>query len=121
MNEYFLNNKRGRLIYEICRLEAIASERPIVPEPYDKRDQAFITQFEEHIQRVCAGEVGTPEEEHDSWWQRYIDMGWVYGPERDPVKKTHPDMIPYDELDPLEREKDEVFIEACKFVARFVK
>ena len=33
-----------------------------------------------------------------------MEQGWSWGPERDDKKKTHPDMVPYDEL--TEEEKD---------------
>ena len=105
------------LVYEMCRIEAGLSGRPIVPEPYKERDAAFREQFESTIERICAKDAPptTPEAEHNSWWQAYIDMGWVYGPERDPIKKTHPDMVPFDELSKPERDKDEIFLAACKF------
>lgn len=106
----------AELVYEICRIEAELSDRPIVPEIYKDRDRAFREQFQKTIERICAEDAAptTPEAEHDSWWQAYIDMGWVYGPERDPIKKTHPDMVPFDELSKAERDKDEIFLAACE-------
>ena len=107
----------AELVYEICRVEAELSGRPIVPELYNDRERAFTEQFEKTIERICAEDAAptTPEAEHDSWWIAYSDMGWVYGPERDPVKKTHPDMIPFNELSKAERDKDEIFLAACEF------
>ena len=32
--------------------------------------------------------------------------GWTKGPERDPVKKTNPTLVDWDELPPEERKKD---------------
>jgi len=107
----------AELVYEMCRIEAEVSHRPIVPELYYQRDIAFREQFEKTIERICAEDAPptTPEAEHDSWWQAYIDMGWVYGPERDPVKKVHPDMVPFSKLSKAERDKDEIFLAACDF------
>ena len=38
------------------------------------------------------------ENAHDNWAMLRMVQGWVWGPERDDVAKTHPDLIPYCEL-----------------------
>ena len=35
-----------------------------------------------------------------------MDQGWSYGPERDDQKKTHPDLLPYDQLSESEKGYD---------------
>ena len=94
-----LTERRAWFVYESARLAAIAARAPIVPESWDDREEPFKVQFMACIERQC-GEMRSrsPEELHGSWMQAYIDMGWVYGPERDPEKKTHPDMVPYADL-----------------------
>jgi hypothetical protein len=101
-------------IYEACRQEASDSGRPIVPELWANRDEAFRTQFIATIERICQpGYETTPEQEHESWMQAYLDMGWQYGEVRDPVAKTHPDMVPFSELPESERQKDAIFLACC--------
>lgn len=113
---------RAWWIYEACRLEAIASRRPIVPEPFEQRDDAFRSQFYHTVNRICAdGYETTPEAEHESWMRAYDAMGWQYGPVRDPVAKTHPDMVPFDQLPKLEQEKDAIFLELCAFARKWIK
>lgn len=105
-------------IYEACRQEAISSSRPIIPEPFEMRDGSFREQFQKTIERLTAKDYeATPEREHDSWTRAYEKMGWKYGVIRDPKAKTHPDMVPFDELPESERQKDAIFM-ACCFVAR---
>lgn len=117
-----LTERRGLWVYEACRLEAIASRRPIVPEPFVDRDAAFKRQFWTTIERVCAdGYQTTPEKEHESWMAAYEAMGWRYGPVRDPLAKTHPDMLPFDDLGKLERDKDAVFLAICDIARRFIR
>ena len=41
---------------------------------------------------------------HEVWSKNRLDDGWTYGPVRDDQKKTHPCLVPYEELP--EREKD---------------
>lgn len=118
-----LAERRAAFVYEACRLEAMASERIVIPEPYYERDKAFQDQFEKTVTRLCAAETPptTPEEEHNSWWRAYEEMGWRYGPVRDPVAKTHPDMVPFNELPEAERVKDEIFMAICALARRYIK
>ena len=41
---------------------------------------------------------------HEVWAKSRMDQGWSWGPQRDDELKTHPDLVPYDEL--TEEEKD---------------
>lgn len=43
---------------------------------------------------------------HDVWAQRRMAEGWTYGPRRDDEAKTHPGLVPYDELSESEKEYD---------------
>lgn len=117
-----LNVRRAWFVYEGARCQAAAVNAPVVPEPYFDREDAFRFQFEAKIAELCAAEhFPTPEEAHDSWWQAYIEMGWTYGPERDPVKKTHPDMIPFAELEQREQDKDAVFLALVEIARDWIR
>lgn len=43
---------------------------------------------------------------HDTWAQARLDEGWTYGRERNDANKTHPCLMPYDELPESEKEYD---------------
>jgi hypothetical protein len=43
---------------------------------------------------------------HEIWATPRIVDGWRYGPVRDDARKTHPCLIPYDELPESEKEYD---------------
>ena len=43
---------------------------------------------------------------HDIWAQQRIAEGWKLGSCRDDAAKTHPDLVPYDELPDSEKEYD---------------
>jgi len=51
----------------------------------------------------------TPEDSHKSWLEHKEKDGWVYGEVKDVEKKTHPCMIPYEELPIEQRVKDYLF------------
>ena len=44
------------------------------------------------------------------WVTAYAKMGWTFGETYDPEAKTHPDMVPYDQLGQREQDKDSVFV-----------
>jgi len=43
---------------------------------------------------------------HEVWAQQRVADGWVLGPERSDRAKTHPCLVPYDELPESEKEYD---------------
>ncbi len=46
------------------------------------------------------------ENAHDVWAATRIAQGWRLGPTRDDAKKTHPCLVPYDQLPESEKEYD---------------
>lgn len=54
---------------------------------------------------------------HDVWAESRIREGWTYGPERDDAKKTHPCLVPYEQLPEIEKEYDRATSrETLKFI-----
>jgi hypothetical protein len=47
----------------------------------------------------------TPKESHENWCRMKTRQGWVYGNVKDFEKKTHPDLVPYEDLPLIERGK----------------
>ncbi len=48
----------------------------------------------------------TPEENHNNWMKMKVKQGWIYGNVKDFDKKTHPDLVPFNELPDIEKRKD---------------
>ena len=46
---------------------------------------------------------------HDSWMNQKIANGWSYGETKDPIKKSHPNLVPYDRLDDHTKSLDHIF------------
>lgn len=116
-----LNERRAEFVYDAARLAAIGSGAPVVPDLWSEREDAFREQFLEVIERQC-GEMrsNSPEELHGGWMQAYIEMGWVYGEEYDREAKVHPDLVPYDQLGQLEKDKDAVFVALCEIARLWI-
>jgi hypothetical protein len=56
----------------------------------------------------------TPEQAHESWLSEKRATGWKYGPVKSPEKKEHPCFVPYAELPPSQRAKDDLFVAVVK-------
>jgi hypothetical protein len=52
----------------------------------------------------------TPEQSHESWLAEKVATGWKYGPVKDPEKKEHHCIVPYNELPKEQRAKDAIYI-----------
>jgi len=51
----------------------------------------------------------TPAELHAAWMADKVAQGWVWGPIKDAEAKTHPNLVPYEELAESQRRKDHLF------------
>ena len=69
------------------------------------QQQSAIAGVQMHLEHPEA----TPEDSHKSWLALKESEGWVYGDEKDPEKKTHPCMVPYDALPQSQKAKDHLF------------
>ena len=43
---------------------------------------------------------------HKRWAAKRLAEGWIYGQERNDLKKEHPCLVPYEELPEIEKEYD---------------
>jgi hypothetical protein len=121
MNNANLIERRAKFVYEAARLAAVAAHAPIVPDSWDKREADFRKQFREVIERQCGeNRSKSPEELHGSWMQSYLLRGWQYGEKYDCEKRVHPDLVPYAQLDQLERDKDAVFVALCEIARQWI-
>ena len=50
-----------------------------------------------------------PSDSHISWSKEKIADGWVYGDIKDAEKKTHPCLVPYEQLPVEQQSKDYIF------------
>lgn len=55
-----------------------------------------------------------PSLSHESWMAAKLADGWVYGEEKDEEKKTHPCLVPFDQLPKHQQAKDYVFTAIVK-------
>ncbi len=72
----------------------------------------------------CADGNTTDAERHESWMAMHVEAGWKYGEEFNPQLKTHPNIMPWDELPATTRSKARIFASvsrAAKELAEMVQ
>jgi hypothetical protein len=50
-----------------------------------------------------------PAASHENWMREKLAAGWQYGPTKDPERKLHPCLVPFEELPAEQQAKDHVF------------
>jgi hypothetical protein len=77
--------------------------------PWDEAPQWQKDSAIKGVEAVIADPDVTPKQLHESWLGVKLAAGWVYGEVKDEDKKTHPCMLPYEDLPEAQRVKDELF------------
>ncbi len=52
----------------------------------------------------------SPRRQHDEWMGYRQKQGWRHGPVKNEVEKTHPCLVPYNDLPASEQLKDKLFL-----------
>lgn len=50
-----------------------------------------------------------PEASHIGWSNQKVSEGWTYGPIKDALRKQHPCLVPFNQLEPAQQAKDFIF------------
>ena len=69
------------------------------PAPIDVSEIVLPKELEELTEKLAKNA-------HEVWAAQRIREGWTYGEKRDDVLKTHPCLVPYDQLPESEKEYD---------------
>lgn len=69
------------------------------PQPIDTTNVVLPIELERLVEQLS-------ENVHNVWAEMRIKQGWTYGQERNDEKKTHPHLVPYNELPEAEKEYD---------------
>ena len=69
------------------------------PEPLDTSDVILSEDIKLLIEKIS-------ENVHDAWAKQRLEDGWVWGEMRNDELKTHPSLVPYDELPESEKAYD---------------
>jgi hypothetical protein len=98
----------ARLAHEVnrayCEGTGDHSQKPWDEAPRWQKDSAVAG-----VQGILDGSIKTPEDSHESWMRLKLAEGWKYGEYKDADEKTHPCLVPYDELPEGQKVKDHLF------------
>lgn len=108
---YVFNMNEGiaRVTHEANRLMQLANGEDPSP-PWEDAPDWLKVSILDGVAAIIDGVVRKPDDSHNNWLEHKKADGWVYGPVKDPAKKTHPCMVPYHELTDGHRIKDHVFL-----------
>lgn len=74
-------------------------ENNYLPHPVDTSDVNLPPELENLVEQVAKNV-------HDVWASSRISQGWTWGAKRNDEFKTHPSLIPYEELSEEEKQYD---------------
>ena len=69
------------------------------PQPIDTSDIKLPEELEQLVEKMSKNV-------HEVWSETRINQGWTYGEQRNDELKTHPCLVPYEELPEEEKEYD---------------
>ena len=98
-------------IAEMCHEANRVIQRALgeqVNPPWSEADEELRQSATNGVMNALNG--ATPEESHKNWLAFKEKHGWTYGRVKDFEKKTHPCMVPYDQLPADQRLKDHMFV-----------
>jgi len=97
----------ARVCHEVNRAYCLALGDDSQPSwedaPQWQKDSAMLG-----VDLHCTANAG-PEAGHESWMAQKERDGWVHGEVKDPEKKEHPCMVPFDKLPREQQAKDFIF------------
>lgn len=108
MRKHYSDEEVAEIVHAAqCALQNVQGDP--VPSPPWVAVSAHIR--ESCIQGVRRVRSGVTEEQHHEEWRRFKETaGWRYGAEKNPLLKTHPDMVPYMELPEYKKDKARLFL-----------
>lgn len=102
------NQDIARVCHEVNRALCVAfgdlSQKPWAEAEQWQRDSAI-----KGVEYAIANPDGPVSAQHDAWSADKVAEGWVYGPVKDATAKTHPCLVPFDDLPAEQKAKDHLF------------
>lgn len=77
--------------------------------PWEETPEELKKSIEYGVKMHLENPDTTPEQSHESWLKQKEVDGWIYGEEKNLEKKTHPCILPYDQLPVEQKTKDYLF------------
>ncbi len=99
----------------LCAAAGDPSQPPWEEAPEWQRSSAFHS-VRFHLENPDA----PPSASHDAWMQEKVETGWRHGEVKDADARTHPSLVPFEQLPPEEQAKDHLFRAVVAALAPFL-
>ena len=99
----------ARIVHSVVREYNILHNIPGDNFTWYRMSPDYRISIEESVKREMENPAKSPAESHEKWLKARIDDDWVWGPHKSQEMKTHPCIVPYDELPPVQKFKDTIF------------
>lgn len=103
----FIENT-ARMCHEMNRIMQAMNDGEELSKKWDDYDEDYKEVTRRGVRKALEG--STPEEQHEAWLKDKAADGWVYGAVKDFEKKTHPCMVRYEDLNMVDKFKDQMFV-----------
>ena len=113
MTNEAMHEQAARMVHELSRAYCLTIGDDVAP-PWDETSKIRRTIVMMGIQFSLENPQASQERMHQNWMEAYRKIGWTVGESRDEVKKTHPHLVPYDQLPEEQKPKDR-FIQAVLY------
>jgi hypothetical protein len=103
----------ARAVHETMRAYQHALHEAVAP-PWDESDRIQAS-TREAVELALTNP--TPGAQHEAWCIAKRRDGWHHGPTKDAALKTHPSLVPFEDLSETEKLKDELLIAVVQALA----
>jgi len=103
-----VKERAARAAYEVNRaLCAATGDNSQLP--WDRAPDWQRSSCIDGVNFVLANPEAPDSASHDNWTRAKLADGWTYGPIKDAVAKTHPCLVPFEDLPPVQQAKNAIF------------
>lgn len=97
----------ARVAHDANRALQLATADPAPSPPWEEAPAWQRNSARDGVAKALDG--ATPEQLHNSWCEFKLADGWAHGEVKDPARRTHPCLVPYEQLPEEQRAKDTLF------------
>ena len=98
----------ARVCHEANRAYQTALGEEVISDPWDDQDEETRESARDGVRNALQNGA-LPGQSHENWIKFKTEAGWTWGPKKDFEAKTHPDLVPFDELPEDQKTKDYLF------------
>lgn len=108
LNMIYSDDQIARIVHEANSALQVIQNDCSPSKPWDCEDQDIKANVILGVRNARHGM--TPEQHHESWVADKKAHGWRYGADKDSEQKTHPCLVPFNQLPRYQQDKNRLFI-----------